>query len=125
MKMHFLVAPILALAMSGCATATEPRPEQVAELTVVKADTRLPFAGQRVHDWTRRQDGSLLIQATNDKFYHATFRGACPWLDTATSIAFKSNIGNLDKFSSILVEGNTCLFNSFDEVADPRPPKAT
>ncbi len=125
MKPSLFLAPMLALVMAGCATAREPRPEQVVELKVVQADAKLPFADQRIQDWTRREDGSLLIEGRNDRWYHATLRGACPWLDMATTIGFKSNLGQLDKFSAIVVEGNTCQFDTFDEVADPRPPKAT
>ena len=123
MKLHALIAPVVALAMMGCATAREPRPEEVAELKVIEADATMPFASLRVQDWVGREDGSLLIRGTNHRWYHATLSGNCPWLNTATKIAFKSTQGHLDKYSSIVVEGNTCLFDTFDEVADPRPGK--
>lgn len=120
-----LLAP-LALVFAGCATAKAPTAEQAAPLKVIKTNASMPFANlhRQIDNWTVRTDGSLLIEASNGKFYHATFFAPCVALDFETQIGFKANTtGDLDKFSSItLPHDRTCQFNTFDEVADPRAP---
>ena len=130
MKFNILLATALAaplLTVSACATDRTPSPEEAAELKVINANASMPFANFRstIKSWVAREDGSLLIEANNKKWYHATFMGNCPWIDNATRIGFDTNPGgNLDKFSSVKVETYSCGFRTFDEVADPRPPKA-
>jgi hypothetical protein len=131
MKLNILLATALVaplMTMSACATDKTPTAEEAAPLTVINANATMPFAQLRstIRDWTEREDGSLLIRGNNDRWYHATFMGPCPWLNMANRIGFKTNPGgDLDKFSSVRVDGYECQFSTFDEVADPRPPKAT
>jgi hypothetical protein len=128
MKPAYFLAPIALLFLSvSCASAAKaPSAQQAAPLTIIQADARMPFADlhRQISDWWQREDGSLLFKG-GSKFYHATFMGACPWLSSAERIGFKTDsAGSIDKFSSVIVEGQTCHFNTFDEVANPKPKTA-
>jgi hypothetical protein len=126
MKPMVLLAP-LALLFAGCATTHKPTPEETAPLKVVKADAAMPFANlhHQIDDWVVRKDGSLLIRGAGGRWYHATFFGPCVGLDFETRIGFEPNAtGELDKFSGIRFGHQTCKFDTFDEVANPRAPAA-
>ena len=73
-----------------------------------------------IENWRAGRDGSLLIEARNGNWYRATFHGSCHDLKFAQRIGFVTDVvGNLDKFSSILVDGRRCWFRTFEQVPDP------
>lgn len=73
-----------------------------------------------IENWRAGRDGSLLIEARNGNWYRATFHGSCHDLKFAQRIGFVTDVvGNLDKFSSILVDGRRCWFRSFEQIPDP------
>jgi hypothetical protein len=128
MKLIYLVAPLGLALVASCASQHVPSAEQNAPLKVIRANTSMPFANLRhqIDDWVVRTDGSLLIKAASGRYYHATFFGPCPAVDFHSRIGFKTGAGGeLDRYSSVLVENERCAFDSFDEVADPRAHPAT
>lgn len=73
-----------------------------------------------IENWRAAEDGSLLVEARNGKWYRATFYGACPELRFETAIGFVTDsLGQLDRFSSVVVDGRRCWFRSFEEIEDP------
>jgi hypothetical protein len=84
--------------------------------------TSIPFADiGNIRNWRATSTDELYVQAMDRDWYRATFWGPCQALPFAIGIAFvtESN-GALDRFSSILVEGERCWFKSFER-ADPPP----
>jgi hypothetical protein len=70
---------------------------------------------------------ALFVQGTNRRWFRATFFGRCLHLRNAEAIGFVTEPGgSLDRFSSILVDGERCVFRSFERAEPParREPKA-
>jgi hypothetical protein len=76
-----------------------------------------------IKDWRpTKADGAdaILIEGRNDMWYRATFRAPCPEVRFAPSVSFVTDsLGNLDRFTSILVEGKRCDFKTFERTGDP------
>lgn len=73
-----------------------------------------------IQDWRATDDGALLVEGVNGNWYRATFWGPCYELRFTDTIAFVTNPpGDLDKFSSILADGNRCWFRTFEKVEKP------
>jgi hypothetical protein len=81
----------------------------------------IPFADiGNVRNWRADGTSALFIQAMNRKWYRATFWAPCQELPFAIAIAFVTEPnGQLDRYSSILVEGDRCWFRSFGEASPP------
>lgn len=112
-----------ALAASSCAPTTTASNPPEAPLTVVSEDASIPFVSLGgIKNWSAREDGSLLIEGTSGRFYRATFMGPCRALKFAgPGIAITSDAaGSTDRFSRVLVNGQSCPFATLDEVIDPK-----
>jgi hypothetical protein len=77
-----------------------------------------------VKDWrpTKGPDGedAILIEGRNGNWYRATFFAACPEVKFAPAVSFVTDtLGNLDEFTSIMVEGRRCDFKTFERTGDP------
>ena len=73
-----------------------------------------------IHNWQAEGMDAILIQNDHKEWYRATFWSPCVNLPFATGVAFVTEFnGDLDSFSSILVEGERCWFRSFDSVTAP------
>jgi len=73
-----------------------------------------------IDDWRVASDGSLLIEGRNKRWYRATFFGACSGLRFASAIGFVTeSTGDLDRFSSILVDGERCYFRTLERIEPP------
>jgi hypothetical protein len=67
-------------------------------------------------------DKSLIIQGPNDRWYRATLQQPCasalPWKE---HIAIEAQPDNqMDKFSNVIVDGNTCPLRTFEEIQNPQ-----
>jgi hypothetical protein len=99
-----------AFAQSSRAAAEEQAVLRFADLNGIK-------------DW--RPDKStdadaILIEGRNGDWYRATFSAPCPEVRFAPGVAFETDpLGNLDRFTSIIVEGRRCSFKTFERTADP------
>ena len=84
--------------------------------------TAIPFADiGNVRNWHADSADDLYIQAMNRTWYRTTFWAPCNALPFATAIAFVTEPnGELDKYSSLLVDGERCWFKTFEQTTDPR-----
>ena len=109
---------VLCGALAACVAPPAPQPP----LQVVNPNASIPFVDfQGIKSWERRQDGSLVLEGRNGRFYHATFFSPCTELAfSGTTIAINTGpLDSADRFSSIIVNGRTCQFSTLDEVIDP------
>ena len=91
--------------------------------TVAAERAELDFADLGgIENWRAAEDGdALLIEGRNDQWYRATFWGPCPEINFAQTLGFVTSrpTGNLDRFSSILVDGVRCNFRTFERTSPP------
>jgi hypothetical protein len=73
-----------------------------------------------IRNWRPGANDSLLIEGRNGKWFRASFWGPCYDLKFVSAIAFVTEpTGELDKFSSVLVDGQRCWFRSFEKTTAP------
>jgi hypothetical protein len=73
-----------------------------------------------VKDWHAEGLNAILIEGVNGQWYRATFFSECFGLPWAEKVAFvTSPDGSLDKFSSVLVNGQQCYFKDANKIPDP------
>lgn len=71
-------------------------------------------------DWRPEGDRALLIEAGNRQWYRAELFAPCVSLRFSQTIAFVTDpLGDIDQFSSILVDGERCWFKSFERTSAP------
>jgi hypothetical protein len=85
--------------------------------------TSIPFADiGNIRDWQAMSAEELYVQAMNRNWYRASFWAPCHSLPFAVGIAFVTEPnGQLDSFSSILVDGERCWFKTFERSEAPPP----
>jgi hypothetical protein len=90
-------------------------PAQAAERTVIH------FADiGSITDWHAESNTELFVQNLNKQWYRITFAPPCQKLPFAIGIALEpDNLGNIDKDSSIVVDGERCFFKTIEESAAP------
>ncbi len=77
-----------------------------------------------IQDWRPDGEKGLYIDGPNRQWYYATFMSQCIGLNFTEHVGFVSEPnGNLDKFSSVLVDHRECHIKSL-VTSDP-PPKKT
>ncbi|MBI1251193.1 MAG: hypothetical protein GC189_06960 [Alphaproteobacteria bacterium] len=122
---RFAVIIAAGCAASACATAPQEQAAQaevVRPYDIVEANASLPFSNTTVHGFRSGRDGSLLIEATRDRWYRAELTAGCrndlPW---EFSIALDTGPGSdtLDKFATAIIDGRRCQLVTFDRIADP------
>jgi hypothetical protein len=81
----------------------------------------IPFADiGNIRNWHAASAEDLYIQAMNRDWYRVTFWSPCQALPFAVGIAFVTEAnGQLDSFSSILVDGERCWFKTFEPSGPP------
>ncbi len=115
----------VALALAACETA--PAQQAAAPATppapVLQANASIPFLNHGgVEDWRAEGSTALLVKSRTGHYYRATFMSPCRNLPYAVGIGFKSDgTDTLDKFDSVEVRGERCVFVAFDEI--PKPDK--
>jgi hypothetical protein len=78
-----------------------------------------------IDDWRAEGNRAMLIKGLNGSWYRAEFSVPCSGLQFRDRVAFVTDgTDRLDKFSSILVNGERCWFRSFDKI-DPEAPLAS
>lgn len=105
-------AAAMALALTLGAAAANATPDRPASL---------PFADLgNIRSWQPDGRDAILVESNRRKWYRATFFAPCMNLPFAFAVAFVSEPnGSLNKYSSILVEGERCWFRTFAEVPEP------
>ena len=77
-----------------------------------------------IDDWRAEGNTAMLIKGLNGNWYRAEFSFPCDGLQFKNTVAFVTDGTNrLDRFSSVLVNGQRCWFRSFDKI-DPSAPIA-
>ena len=81
----------------------------------------IPFVDHDgIYDFQPDGDGAIYLQGRNRKWYRATLLGPCLPLSYTTRIGVKTRgSSSLDKFGSILVDGQECRI---DELVTSGPP---
>jgi len=79
----------------------------------------IPFADMGgIQDWRPIGTEGLLIEGHNHQWYKAEFFGPCIGLDYSLAVGFVTDpSGHVDRFSSIIVDGQRCWFKSLEKVA--------
>lgn len=118
-----LLAAALAAAVAACATtptAQSPGKAPAVEYKVIKTDVRVPFAGSMIRGFRVADDDSLILDGGR-RWYRATL-----WEPCQRDLDFESVIGlvsaptdTLDRFSRVIVNGNSCPLASLDEIEKP------
>ncbi len=116
-----LLTAALAAAVTACATT--PTDKAPVEYKVVKSDVRIPFAGSMIRGFQVADDDSLILDGGR-RWYRATL-----WEPCQRDLKFESAIAlvsaptdTLDRFSRVIVDGNSCPLVSLDEIEKPVKP---
>ena len=111
---RFLIA---ALCFAAVASAESPAPAPTPK------QARIVFPGHVIRNWSGETQDTLFIEA-HRKWYRADLFAPCRNLPYAQAIGFEANpTGEFNRFSRIVVEGETCQLKSLVQVDGP-PPKA-
>jgi hypothetical protein len=106
----------IALFAAACATTdgSQPTAPSAPEASIPFAD----FGG--IRSFRPGPDDTLLLEGTTGRWYQATFFGPCHDVPYAEQIGVISGPGGrVDRFSGIIVRGQTCRFRSLVEIPDP------
>jgi hypothetical protein len=106
-----VAAAVLGMTLgAGLASAQQDRP------------AALHFADLgNIRSWQPDGSGALYVESNRRNWYRATFFTPCTNLPFAFAVAFVSEPnGELNKYSSILVEGERCWFKTFSEATEPQ-----
>lgn len=119
------VAAGLALAIAAPTLAQTPAtapPPATAPQTVYGRDASIPFMDSvGARDWRADGDSAIYVQDQRRNWYHAELIGPCTGLRFATRVGFVTRGTNtLDRFASVVVDGQSCSFTNF--VTSPAPP---
>lgn len=81
----------------------------------------LPFADLgNIRSWQPDGSGAMYIESSRRNWYRATFFAPCINLPFAFAVAFVTEPnGSLNRYSSILVDGERCWFQTFSEATEP------
>ena len=75
-----------------------------------------------IEDWRAEGADAMLIRGRNGSWYRARFFGPCIGLRFRESVAFVTDgTDRLDRFSSVLVDGERCWFRSFEKIPGESP----
>jgi hypothetical protein len=112
------LACVVSLSGAGCAA----RSALHHEVSAPRQPASIPFVSLGgVRNWRAEDDTVLLIENAHGVWYRATFFGRCPGLRYEIELAFVTDgMNQLDRFSSVLVDGQRCWFRSFERI-EPEP----
>lgn len=118
--------PFLALILlAGCQAAAPPPAATHATAQpapqVLAKDAEIPFANHGgIYDWRAEGRDAILIESIDHHFYRATFMAPCEDLPFVERVGFVTDARDtLDKFESIVVRHQECVFASFTEIPKP------
>ena len=124
-KLFIIAAACASALIGGCATPTVAAAP--VTYTVVKADASIPFANTiRNYRTGKDVEKSLLLEGSNGLWYRAKLDQFCaralPWQNAIGVISDATN--QVDKFSTVLIDGRRCRVTAVDQIADPDHPAA-
>ncbi|MEI7950033.1 MAG: DUF6491 family protein [Gammaproteobacteria bacterium] len=75
-----------------------------------------------IRDWQSEDKNELFVQDVHKQWYRATFWAPCFGLPFAIGIGFVTGtMDALDQFSSVIVDGERCMFRTFEKSDAPPP----
>ncbi len=109
MKTFKIWPAVLMLSLASVAANGADAPA-AAPVTKPVPEASIPFANHHgIYSWRVVNTRTLLIQSESGAWYKATLMSSCFDLPFAERLGFHSNPdGSFDRFSSILVRGQTC-----------------
>jgi len=121
MKLSSLALPLFASAMtltSACAQTTTSSAQAAGNASI-------PFANNGgIQDWRSEGTSVIYIEASNGRWYKATLLSPSPDLPFAQAIGFDTGpTGTLDKFSTIVIQGQRYPIATLERMAGPPPKK--
>jgi hypothetical protein len=122
MKSLFVAAATLALAGTAAAEQRAHVAAVAPAYAIEEANARLPFSSTAVRGYRVGEDGALLIEGNRNRWYRAELNAGCRSdLRWAFHIGLRPGGGSdtLDRFSSAVIDGRRCQFQTFDRIADP------
>lgn len=92
-----------------------------AMASAIAANDHIDFADLGgIHDFRPDGDQGIYIEGQNRQWYHADFFKPCRELQFNERVGFVVEpTGDLNRFSSILVGGEQCYFQTFEQVEKP------
>lgn len=113
MKRFLIAALCVPTFVAAEPVATAPAPKQA----------RIIFPGHNIRNWAGETQDVLYIEAQR-KWYRADLFAPCRNLPYALGVGFEANpTGEFNRFSRIVVEGESCQLKSLVQVDGP-PPKS-
>jgi len=112
-------------ASSGKTAADGERASKHVERGEDRAVVNFADLPHRIDDWQADGTHGIFLRVGLDDWYYASFMGPCHELPFAETVGIVTDgLGQVDKFSSILVERaggglNRCWFKNFTRVAGP------
>lgn len=92
-----------------------------AEIASKPAEESIPFISTgSIRNWRADGRDAIYVQDTGGKWYRGTFMSPCIDLPYAETIGFETGgPDRLDRFSSIIVRGQSCKLDSLVKTAPP------
>jgi hypothetical protein len=114
----FLAAAALSALVAGCAGGVD----YTSGSSMTGAQASIPFAHLgNVRDFHAVNDDTVFLQARNRQWYRADLIGPCFGLPYANGIGIDARPhGTLDRFGTIIVEGERCKIGSLTPAPSPR-----
>ncbi|QAY79470.1 DUF6491 family protein [Sphingosinicella sp. BN140058] len=107
-----------AIALAGCAGVGRPAAAPAGETTIPAV------AGRGVLEWRAGGEDLVFIRSFLGKWYRVQLTGRCARLDDARGLGFETSpLGELDRNSTIIAEGERCPVSSIVRIDAPPPRK--
>ncbi len=110
----FLAVAAVSAILAGCASGASYEP--------IGPQASIPFADHgNIRDFHAVNDDTVYLQARNRQWYRADLIGPCMGLPYAIGIGVDARpTGTLDRFGTILVDGERCKIGSLTPSESPR-----
>jgi hypothetical protein len=111
----FLAVATLSALVAGCAGSAD-------YAAPIGPQASIPFADHgNIRDFHAVSDDTVYLQARNRQWYRADLIGPCFGLPYANGIGIDARpMGTLDRFGTIIVEGERCKIGSLTPSPSPR-----
>ncbi len=112
----FLTIAVLSAVLAGCAGGADYASARIGP------QASIPFADHgNIRDFHAVNDDTVFLQARNRQWYRADLIGPCFGLPYANGIGIDARpTGTLDRFGTIIVEGERCKIGSLTPTESPR-----
>lgn len=112
---RFLAVAVLSALVAGCAGSAD-------YATPIGPQASIPFVEHgNIRDFHAVNDDTVFLQARNRQWYRADLIGPCFGLPYANGIGIDARpMGTLDRFGTIIVDGERCKIGSLTPAESPR-----